>query len=157
MLLGGLFKTIGQAIVRCRRGAPPSSAYTLLDMQRWAAYWGAPFAFPSRFPTNSLKALRWYLAVPEEQRGAFRAAVFRAYWAQDRDIADEAVLRAICAEAGVDGARAALSAQENEVKQALVAATERAAKAGVFGAPTWVVDGQELFWGQDRIRSSSAR
>ena len=38
-----------------------------------------------------------------------------------------------------------------EVKDALFASTQRAGEAGVFGAPTWIVDGKELFWGQDRI------
>jgi 2-hydroxychromene-2-carboxylate isomerase len=37
------------------------------------------------------------------------------------------------------------------VKKELVDATQAAVTAGVFGAPTWVVDGKELFWGQDRI------
>jgi 2-hydroxychromene-2-carboxylate isomerase len=37
------------------------------------------------------------------------------------------------------------------VKKALIEATKHAESAGVFGAPTWVVDGTELFWGQDRI------
>jgi 2-hydroxychromene-2-carboxylate isomerase len=117
-------------------------------MMRWAAYWSVPFKFPASFPVSSLKAMRTYLALPEERQGEFRARTFRAYWSEDRNIADDAVLRELVGE----GADAVLArTQDPAVKKALVDATQRAVEAGVFGAPTWVVDGKELFWGQDRI------
>lgn len=148
MLLGGLFRTIGQVDVPMATWSEAKQRYYLRDMERWATYWGVPFRFPSRFPTNSLKAMRVYLALPEERRRAFREATFRAYWAEDRDIADEATLRELVGE-GADEVLA--RSNSPEVKKALIDATQRAADAGVFGAPTWVVDGTELFWGQDRI------
>jgi 2-hydroxychromene-2-carboxylate isomerase len=122
--------------------------YTLDDMIRWAEHWEVPFRFPSRFPMLSLKAMRTYLALPEERRDAFRERTFRAYWAEDRDIADDATLRELVGE-GADEVLA--RTQSPEVKKALLDATRRAVDAGVFGAPTWIVDGKELFWGQDRI------
>ncbi len=148
MLLGGLFKTLGQVDVPMASWSGAKQKYYYDDMLRWAQHWGVPFKFPSRFPTNSLKAMRIYLALPEERRGAYREKVFRAYWADDRDIADEAVL----AEAiGPDAAEVFARAQTPEVKKSLVDATQRAIDAGVFGAPTWVIDGKDLYWGQDRI------
>jgi 2-hydroxychromene-2-carboxylate isomerase len=107
-----------------------------------------PFHFPSRFPMMTMKSMRVYLALPEERRRAYREKTFRAYWAEDRDIADDAVLRELVGE-GADEVLA--RTQSPDVKRALIAGTERAVKAGVFGAPTWVVDGAEVFWGQDRI------
>lgn len=148
MLLGGLFKSIGQVEVPLFTWSDAKKRYYFQDMTRWAEYWGVPFRFPTRFPMHSLKALRTYLALPEERRGAFREKTFRAYWAEDRDIADDATLRELVG----DGADEVLArTQSPEVKKALVDATQRAVDAGVFGAPTWVVDGTELFWGQDRI------
>jgi 2-hydroxychromene-2-carboxylate isomerase len=73
-------------------GATPRSATTFEDMNRWAEFWGVPLNFPAVFPVNSIKALRAYIALPEERRDAFRDGVFRAYWAEGRDIGDEAVL-----------------------------------------------------------------
>jgi 2-hydroxychromene-2-carboxylate isomerase len=151
MLLGGLFKTVGQPVVPMQTWSPAKQSYTLEDMRRWAAYWNVPFSFPSRFPTNSLKAMRCYLALPEAQRQAFRERTFRAYWAEDRDIADDGVLRELTQLPDAAADLVMLAAQSAEVKQALVDGTQRAAQAGVFGAPTWVVDGRQLFWGQDRI------
>lgn len=147
-LLGGLFKAIGQVDVPLSTWSDAKRRYTFTDMTRWAEHWGVPFRWPSRFPTNSLKALRLYLALPEERRAAFREGVFRAYWAEDRDIADDATLRSLLGD-DADGAFA--RAGTPEVKDALKAATEHAVAAGVFGAPTFVVDGEHLYWGQDRL------
>jgi 2-hydroxychromene-2-carboxylate isomerase len=148
MLLGGLFKAIGQVDVPLLAWSETKRRYYLEDLKRFAAYWGVPFRFPTRFPMVTLKALRAYLALPEDRRGPFRERTFAAYWADDRDIADEGVLRDLIG-AGADDVLA--RAQSPEIKKALVDATQRAVDAGVFGAPTWVVDGKELFWGQDRI------
>ncbi|HEY8090023.1 MAG TPA: 2-hydroxychromene-2-carboxylate isomerase [Polyangiaceae bacterium] len=149
MLLGGLFRSIGQVDAPITTFSPAKQRYVLEDMKRWAAYWDVPFSFPSRFPTMSIKAMRTYLALPEERRNDFREKTYRAYWAEDLDIADDAVLRQLVGP-GADEVLA--RTQDPAVKKELVDATQRAVDAGVFGAPTWVVDGKELFWGQDRIQ-----
>jgi 2-hydroxychromene-2-carboxylate isomerase len=148
MLLGGVFKTIGQADAPLLTWGESKRVHALKDLLRWAEHWGVPFSFPSRFPMNTLKALRAYLALPEERRAAYREKTYRAYWAEDRDISDEATLRELIG----DGADAILArTQQGEIKQALIDATNEAVERGVFGAPTWIVDGKELIWGQDRI------
>ncbi len=148
MLLGGVFKSIGQAMVPLATWSEAKQRYYLEDIKRWAAYWDVPFTWPSKFPMNSLKAMRAYLALPEARRDAFRDAVFRAYWAEDQDIADDATLARLV---GDDAAAILEKTQDPTVKDALVKATEHAVAAGVFGAPTWVVDGKDLYWGQDRL------
>ena len=148
MLLGGLFKSIGQEMVPLNSWSDAKRRYYFEDMHRWAAFWGVPLNFPALFPVNSLKALRAYLALPEARRDAFREAVFHAYWAEGRDIGDERVLAEYL---GDDAAEVLARTQDSAVKQALLDATKRAEEAGVFGAPTWVVDGADLYWGQDRI------
>jgi 2-hydroxychromene-2-carboxylate isomerase len=148
MLLGGVFRAIGQADVPMSTWSSAKQKYTFDDMNRWAAYWGVPFKFPSNFPTNSLKAMRVYLALPEDRRDAYRQRTFEAYWAEDRNIADDAVLGELI---GDDREAILARTQDAGVKKLLIDATEQAVKAGVFGAPTWVVDGKELFWGQDRL------
>src|SRR5579884_3828848 len=93
MLLGGVFKAIGQADVPLFTWSDAKKKYYFDDMHRWAAYWKVPFRFPSRFPMNSLKPMRAYLALPEERRKEYRERAFRAAWADDRDLSDDAVLR----------------------------------------------------------------
>jgi 2-hydroxychromene-2-carboxylate isomerase len=148
MLLGGLFKSIGQAEAPMLTWSQAKREYVLKDLSDWAAYWGVPFRFPSRFPMLSIKAMRTWLALPPERRDDFRERTYRAYWAEDRDISDDAVLSELI---GQDAPTILARTQTPEIKQELIEATRRAEAAGVFGAPTWVVDGKQLFWGQDRI------
>ena len=148
MLLGAVFKAIGQEQAPILSWGEAKRSYYFKDLERWAELYDVPFRFPTRFPMFSLKALRAYLALPEGRRGAFRDRTFRAYWGEDRDIADEAVLAEL---AGEDAAALSARIQSPEVKKELLDATQTAIDRGVFGAPTWIVDGRELFWGQDRI------
>ncbi len=148
MLLGGLFRAIGQADVPLAAFSPAKQKYIARDMDRWAEYWGVRFRFPTRFPMNTVKALRAYLVLPPAEQPAFALRTFEAYWADDRDIADDAVLAELI---GQSATEVLAKCTTQPIKDALKEATERAVRAGVFGAPTWVVDGTELFWGQDRI------
>jgi 2-hydroxychromene-2-carboxylate isomerase len=148
MLLGGVFKALGQVDAPILTYAEAKRSHYLQDVRRWAEYWNVPFRFPSRFPLLTLKPLRVYLALAEARRADFRERTFRAYWAEDRDIADDAVLRQLI---GEDAETVLAGSQSPETKKALHDATQHAVAAGVFGAPTWVVDGKDLFWGQDRI------
>ncbi len=148
MLLGGLFKSIGQVDVPLSTWSQQKQRYYFDDMHRWAAHWQVPFKFPSRFPMNSVKALRAYLALPEARRADFQKKVFAAYWAEDRDIADDGVLSELIGEGASD---VLAKTQDPAVKQELIAATKYAETKGVFGAPTFIVDDKELYWGQDRI------
>jgi 2-hydroxychromene-2-carboxylate isomerase len=121
--------------------------YYHLELARWSAHWGVPFRFASRFPLRTVDALRLTLLAPEPARAPLVHAIMRATWAEDRDPADPAVLRAACVEAGVDPA---LVARTADARRRLFDETEEARTLGVPGAPTFVV-GDELFWGQDRL------
>jgi 2-hydroxychromene-2-carboxylate isomerase len=76
--------------------------------------------------------------------------VFRAYFQDDRDISDAAVVAQIAQSLGLDGRALMEGAQEPAIKDALRRQVEDAVALGVFGAPTIVVDG-EMFWGNDRL------
>ncbi len=148
MLLGGLFKSIGQVEAPILTWGEAKRLHTFKDLERWADYFGVPFKYPSRFPMLTLKPMRAWIALPEERRGAFREKTYRAYWAEERDIADDATLRELI---GEDADAVLARTQLPEVKQSLIDGTNEAVKRGVFGAPTWIIDGEELIWGQDRI------
>jgi 2-hydroxychromene-2-carboxylate isomerase len=76
-------------------------------------------------------------------------AVLKAVWAEQRNINDAGTLAQLLAECGLPAA-AATDAQGEAVQQRYEQATQQAFEAGVFGAPSYVIDG-ELFWGQDRL------
>jgi 2-hydroxychromene-2-carboxylate isomerase len=76
--------------------------------------------------------------------------LLRAVWIEDRNIADHATLVAIADENGMDGKALLAATETDEVKTEYERNTEEAIRIGVFGAPTYVYEG-ELFWGQDRL------
>ena len=134
--------------------APQRQAYRLVDMRRMADHLNIPINIqPTFFPVNGDAASRLIIAV--DQRDGTDAAmklcdaVFKAVWVQQRNIADEAVLAELLAECGLDAARLA-QAREPAAQAQYAANSQAAIEAGVFGAPSYVVDG-EIFWGQDRL------
>ena len=77
-------------------------------------------------------------------------AMLRALWAEERDISNPEVRQAIANENGYDGAQLLAAETSEAVQQLYSQFSTEAEQLGVFGAPTFVVDG-ELFWGQDRL------
>jgi len=153
ILLGGLFREIGQANVPLLAMTLPKARYIGLEMARWARWWGVPFAQPSKFPQRTVAAQRLALIAAEHDAATgvrVATALGRAMWAEQRDLEDDATLRAI-----LDAERLPAAwlerTQDPAIKAALAANTTAARDAGVFGVPTFVVDGRHLFWGQDRL------
>lgn len=158
MLLGGVFKMVDQVNVPMAAMSDAKRAHTAQDFQRQANRLGATLNWPSRFPMNTVLPLRVTLlakAHEDERKRAFVHAVYRAYWAEDRDISDPDTVAGLADDAGLDGKALVAGTQDPAVKAALKDATQAAVDAGVFGAPTFIVrpEGAEpaLFWGVDRM------
>jgi 2-hydroxychromene-2-carboxylate isomerase len=137
---------------------PAKGRYMWRDMERLCAKHGIPFARPSRFPRNGLLAARVACLASAESEPwlpDFVLTVFRANFAEDREIGDAAEIRAILDELGQPGAELVERAQTPENKQRLRDHTQRAIELGIFGAPSFIVDG-ELFWGNDRLEDALA-
>jgi len=133
---------------------PVKGRYMWRDLERLCARYGLPFRRPSQFPRNGLLAARLAVLGADAEWGPdFVRAVYRANFADDRDIADPAVLAGILETLG-QPARALLErAGSQDVKDALRRQTEAAIAHGIFGAPTFRV-GTELFWGDDRLEQA---
>jgi 2-hydroxychromene-2-carboxylate isomerase len=149
ILLGALFKDIGQANVPLFAMPPPKTKYVGLEMQRWAHWWGVPFAMPTKFPQRTVTAQRLVL-LAGERRLELAHALGRAMWAEGRDLESEAELAQILERTGLSRSLIAAT-QEPAIKQQLAANTARAKDLGVFGVPTFLVNDKLLFWGQDRL------
>ncbi|HZR35250.1 MAG TPA: DsbA family protein [Nevskia sp.] len=130
---------------------PAKSRYMRHDMNRSAAYYGLPFRLPPRFPQSSHAAARLYYTLEArapERCGEFTDAVFRAYFVDNLDLGDAAVLAPLAAPLSADEARQALEAEA--AKAALRQANAEAAQRGVWGSPYWFW-GEEAFFGADRL------
>lgn len=134
--------------------APQRQAYRLLELKRFSAHLGLPLnPKPAFFPVLGAAASQLIVATDLDQ-GPMAALdlagrMGRAVWAEQRNLADPGVQQALLAEAGLPASLMAASAQP-DVAARCAAYTEQAIAAGVFGAPSYLIDG-EIFWGQDRL------
>lgn len=130
--------------------------YMWRDMERLTEKFGLPFRRPSVFPRNTTLALR--VAAAQNSApwiGRFIKAAFVANFADDRDLNDEQVVRALLRSAGADDERVMAEVLETDGHHALRRNTEEAIAAGIFGAPNCIVDG-ELFWGEETLEDAIA-
>lgn len=132
---------------------PSRQEYRAQELQRQAKKLGMDFNLaPAHWPTNGAPACYAMIAAQQDGSGdigAFCHAILRACWAEDRDVAEDAVIRDCLEQAGFDPKLAdqGMLAGAEEYARNL----EEAVNAGVFGAPFYIVDGTERFWGQDRL------
>jgi 2-hydroxychromene-2-carboxylate isomerase len=153
-LVGGVFNTVNPSVYASRENpVPAKQAYMRKDLQDWARSAGVKIVFPPAvFPVNSVKAMRGCLLLEAEGKLVpFARAVFAAYWGADRDISQDAVLSEVCAGVGVDPQRFLAGIAAPAIKDRLKANTEELIRRGGFGTPTIFVDGDDMYFGNDRL------
>jgi 2-hydroxychromene-2-carboxylate isomerase len=154
LLLGGLFKLTGnQSPVVAYANVKNKLDYEFLEMRRFVERHGlVEFRMNPHFPINTLQLMR--IATAAKMDGTLAPvadAVFRHMWELGTPMGDPTVARTALQDAGIDVERLIARSQEQDVKDALVAATQRAFERGAFGAPTFFV-GDAMFFGKDRLR-----
>jgi 2-hydroxychromene-2-carboxylate isomerase len=136
---------------------PAKGNHMWRDIERHCALMGLPALMrPDPFPQNGLLAARVATALPDESRPAFSRAVYRAEFTEAKPIADRAVIAQILRDCSLDADATLAAAESAENKAALRAATDEARTIGVFGAPSFVTQSGELFWGNDRLEQALA-
>jgi 2-hydroxychromene-2-carboxylate isomerase len=145
-----LFPRTGGQVPKDRH--PSRMAYRLQELRRWAGGLGMPLNLrPAFWPANPAPASYAIIAAQKAgggDLGGLVHAVTRAVWAEERNVAEDEVVKALLAAHGFDPAiadRGMLMAAET-----YAANLEEAVSRGVFGVPFYFV-GEEMFWGQDRL------
>ena len=154
ILVGGVFNAVNPSVYFSREHpVPAKQAYQLKDMQDWARHAGLSIQFPpSVFPVNSVKAMRGCILLePQGKLVPFARAAFEAYWGEDRDISSDAVLAEVCARAGIAADAFFAGIAQQAVKDALKANTDELIRRGGFGSPTMFVNGEDMYFGNDRL------
>lgn len=154
--ISGLFTRTG--------GLPPGQRhpnrqeYRLQELRRAGVANAMPINLkPAHWPTNGAPAAYAIIAAQAAgggDVGALVAGITRACWAEQKDIAEDSVIRSCLAAAGFDpdlADKGLLAGAETYASN-----LEEAVGAGVFGVPFYVVDQSERFWGQDRIKDLDA-
>jgi 2-hydroxychromene-2-carboxylate isomerase len=135
--------------------SPQRQAYRLMDLKRWREVRERPLNLePKYFPCNDLPATRLVIAAKLQGKDAHRLSLElgRALWEREETLADPATLASSAERAGLDAAALrAAGPSDAELDALLEQYTQEALKAGVFGAPSYVLPSGEIFWGQDRL------
>jgi len=128
---------------------PPKRLFVFKQVMRRAADLGLPLRPPPAHPFNPLLGLRLAaLELPQVQQRAVIDVLFARVWAMGAAITDPEEVAGALSNAGLDGSGLVRAAREGPAKARLRALTDGARARGVFGVPTFEIDG-ELFWGQD--------
>ena len=133
--------------------APQRQAYRLLELERWRKKLDVPLNIhPAHFPVAEALAAHVVMAagLAGADAGKLSGMILRAVWMEEKDVGDEATLRSILVEAGLEADEVFAAVGDQKTEEAWKLNTQLAIDAGVFGAPTYIFEG-ELFWGQDRL------
>jgi 2-hydroxychromene-2-carboxylate isomerase len=132
---------------------PLKKDYLRTDKPRMAKLLGIPFKDHGLAGVNSLAASRAFLWIKQrepELAKRFAQRIYARLWVEGRDITEAGAVADEAAEFGLDREEVLRAIGSEEMKQALKEAVEAAIGKGVFGVPTFVVDG-EMLWGVDRL------
>lgn len=149
--IGQLFSRTGGQLPKDRH--PSRMEYRMQELKRWSKALDMPINLnPAHWPTNGAPASYAIIAAQNAGTGDVGVlvnALMRSIWMDEKDIAEDAVIKECLAEAGFDPSLAdsgLLMGAETYAKN-----TDDAVNAGVFGSPFYVCDDGEKFWGQDRL------
>ena len=159
ILVGGVFNAVNQRVYAARDAMFAGGAddrqlkYYLKDMRDWASLCGVRADMPKGHPISSVKAMRG--AFYAEQQGAlvpYSRAVFEAYWGgESPDISSDAVLSGICARVGLEAQAFFAAISSQHYKDLLRQNTDELIARGGYGSPTMFINGDDMYFGNDRL------
>jgi 2-hydroxychromene-2-carboxylate isomerase len=153
ILVGGVFNAVNPSVYEQRANATPAKwKYHAKDLQDWARLYGLSIQWPEVFPVNSVNAMRGCLAADEQGKlGDYARALFEAYWGEGLDISQPGVLAEVAKRAGLEPEAMAARIAAADVKERLRANTDELIERGGFGSPTIFVNGDDMYFGNDRL------
>jgi 2-hydroxychromene-2-carboxylate isomerase len=136
-------------------GKPVKAAYMWRDIERRAGKYGLSPAVPAPYPLEFLPLANQValLGMQEGWGQDYVLATYRRWFQEGHPAGSEPNLSASLTEIGQDPDRAISAARSPAIEEALSAETDEARRLGVFGAPSFVVEG-EVFWGDDRLEDA---
>jgi 2-hydroxychromene-2-carboxylate isomerase len=158
VLVGGIFNAVNQEVYSAREAMFNGENkrrldYYIKDMQDWARLCDVRAEMPPGHPINSVKAMRG--AFFAEEQGLvvpYSRAVFETYWGSDTpDVSSDEVLTNICTAVGLDSTGFFDAITRQEYKDRLRANTDEVIARGAYGSPTMFINGDDMYFGNDRL------
>ena len=153
ILVGGVFNAVNKDVYERRANPDPRKAsYSGKDLQDWARLAAIQIGKPPVFPVRAVLAMRCVLAAQQEAKTVELArALFEAYWRDLKDISQREIVAEAIAEAGLDPQIILARADAAEIKERLKSNTDELIARGGFGSPTMFVNGDDMYFGNDRL------
>jgi 2-hydroxychromene-2-carboxylate isomerase len=139
--------------IRLRTRPNNRQAYHEVELDRWRTFLNMPLVLrPKYYPSDPQFSARMVIAADILGWDSLNLshALLHALWSEERDIRDPGARQAIADKLGLDGARLVKMENTPAIMGRWKAIHQEALSAGIFGSPTYVLDG-EIFWGQDRL------
>ena len=158
ILVGGVFNSINPSVYDNRTNPVPAKArYQQKDLQDWARLIGIRIGQPPVFPVNSVKVMRGaFVAIEQDCLVAYARAAFARYWGELADISRDEEVMAIAQAAGLDVPTFMQLIAEPAHKARLRETTDELMARGGFGSPTMFLDGDDMYFGNDRVQLLAA-
>ncbi len=152
-LVGGVFNAVNPSVYANRENPiPVKQAYYAKDLQDWAEYVGIDIGMPPVFPVNSVKVMRGaFVALEENKLVTYARAAFESYWGALKDISQDEEVSAIATAAGLDLDAFWAKITSDAYKAKLKDNTSELMERGGFGSPTLYLDGDDMYFGNDRL------
>jgi len=158
ILVGGVFNAVNQEVYAAREAMfnnsnPRRLDYYVKDMQDWARLCGVRAQMPAGHPISSVKAMRGaFYALEQDALVPYSRAVFETYWGSDNpDITSDEVLTGICQRVGLDPAAYFHAINDQRYKNLLRQSTDELIDRGGYGSPTIFINGDDMYFGNDRL------
>lgn len=155
ILVGGVFNEVNKSLYDARESMFNNERRLtafMKDLKNWADYCDLKIGWPDFHPVNSVKAMRGcFVALEQDKLVDYARAVFKAYWTELRDISSNSVLLEICTEVGLDGNDVLEKIGQQVYKDQLRTATDELIARGGYGSPTFFINNDDMYFGNDRI------
>lgn len=154
ILVGGIFNTINPSVYESRQNPIKEKlVYSQKDLDDWSKSRGLNITMPKVFPVNSVKAMRGSFFFQEVGKiEDYLEAVFYAYWTEGKDISDDGILKSIVDQLNGSSEEYFDFIKTPEAKERLISNTQELMDRGGFGSPTFFLNDDDMYFGNDRIQ-----
>jgi len=155
IIVGGVFNVVNKDLYAQREKMFTNERrmrYMMKDLKDWADLRGIEINWPAFHPASAVKCMRGcFVAEDQGLIVPYSKAVFEAYWGRCEDVSQDEVLAAIAAGEGMDPAAFLEAIAEQPVKDKLRANTDEVIERGAYGSPTLFINGDDMYFGNDRL------
>ena len=154
ILVGGVFNSINPSVYENRKNPiKEKMEYSQKDLKDWSSLRAIEINWPKIFPVNSVNAMRgaFYFIDNGGVEGYLRS-VFKSYWTEGKDISDKEYLLGLAEANGAPKEEFISFIEDRHIKERLIQNTQELMDRGGFGSPTFFLDKEDMYFGNDRLQ-----